>query len=258
MKIEEMENMNLKNKSVEDLEFLYRMVYDKADYEAFQVGIDYNIQDVRLVNNLDKKFNLIMLIVSTAYESHCNYAHVMKQVRSWDCIIYNHLNKQKIAVPLSQHREKEHYEGAYVKEPIPGMYEWVLSDDLTSLYPMIMIMLGISPENLVGLKELMEMGLDEVSTSIIENAMHFDGTIVPSEISVDKALARDIDPELLEALKEGNLTVGLQGSVFKRQLGFLPELLKKFYAERKYYKGLMIDAQKELAVVNAEIKLRGI
>ena len=103
-------------------------------------------------------------------------------------------------------------------------------------------------------KQLEKMLLD---VDVLLDVMHFDGTIVPSEVNVEKALAKEIDPNIITSLKSLGLTVAMQGSIFKRQMGFLPELLKKFYAERKYYKGLMIDAQKELAVVNTEIKLRG-
>ena len=54
----------------------------------------------------------------------------------WDSIIYNYLKKRNIVIPPKERSDKDSkYAGAYVKEPIPGKYDWVVSFDLNSLYP---------------------------------------------------------------------------------------------------------------------------
>jgi DNA polymerase elongation subunit (family B) len=46
--------------------------------------------------------------------------------------------------------DKEKFEGAFVKEPIVGLYDWIYSADITSLYPSTIMTLNISPETKVG------------------------------------------------------------------------------------------------------------
>ena len=56
-------------------------------------------------------------------------------------IIYNDLKKKGIVIPPKKDQDKsEKYAGAYVKEPIPGMYDWVVSFDLNSLYPHLIML----------------------------------------------------------------------------------------------------------------------
>ena len=63
---------------------------------------------------------------------------------------YNYLKKKNIVIPPKEKIEKNSkYAGAYVKEPIPGRYDWVVSFDLTSLYPSLIMQYSISPETLV-------------------------------------------------------------------------------------------------------------
>ena len=52
-------------------------------------------------------------------------------------------------IPPKERSDKDSkYAGAYVKEPIPGKYDWVVSFDLNSLYPHLIMQYNISPETL--------------------------------------------------------------------------------------------------------------
>ena len=74
---------------------------------------------------------LIELALTMAYDAKVNFGDVFYQVRMWDCIIYNYLKKRNIVIPPKERTEKDtKYAGAYVKEPIPGVYDWVVSFDL--------------------------------------------------------------------------------------------------------------------------------
>ena len=71
-----------------------------------------------------------------AYDAKVNFEDVFSQVHMWDNYIYNELNKRKIAIPPKKESTKDtKYAGAYVKEPKAGFYDWVVSFDLNSLYP---------------------------------------------------------------------------------------------------------------------------
>ena len=109
----------------------------------------YNIIDVELVDRLEDKMKLIELALTMAYDAKVNYEDVFYQVRMWDNIIYNYLKKRNIVIPPKNKSVKsEKYAGAYVKEPIPGKYDWVVSFDLNSLYPHLIMQYNISPETL--------------------------------------------------------------------------------------------------------------
>jgi DNA polymerase elongation subunit (family B) len=112
--------------------------------------VEYNIIDVELVDRLEDKMKLIELALTMAYDGKVNYEDVFSQVRMWDTIIYNYLKKRNIVIPPKIKSEKtDKYAGAYVKEPVPGIYDWILSLDLTSLYPSLIMQYSISPETLV-------------------------------------------------------------------------------------------------------------
>ena len=93
---------------------------------------------------------LIELAIVMAYDAKANYADIFSQVRMWDTIIYNYLKKRNIVIPPKNRSQKDaKYAGAYVKEPIPGKYDWVVSFDLNSLYPHLIMQYNISPETLL-------------------------------------------------------------------------------------------------------------
>ncbi len=123
--------------------------------QGWQKFIEYNIIDVELVDRLEDKMKLIELALTMAYDAKVNYADVFYQVRMWDNIIYTYLKKRNIVIPPKNKTQKnEKYAGAYVKEPVPGMYDWVVSFDLNSLYPHLIMMYSISPETLVSKEDI--------------------------------------------------------------------------------------------------------
>ena len=115
----------------------------------FQRYIDYNIKDVELVSRMDKKLGLIDLVMTMAYMAGVNYNDTLGTTAIWDCIIFRELMKKKIAVPQPKSHKKSAFVGGYVKEPQVGMHDWVMSFDLNSLYPNIIIQYNMSPETLI-------------------------------------------------------------------------------------------------------------
>ena len=120
------------------------------DYQRF---VEYNIQDVELVDRLEDKMKLIELCLTMAYDYKVNYTDVYSQVRCWDTIIYNHLLTKDIIIPPREDQVKDtQYEGAYVKDPQLGLHNWIVSFDLNSLYPHLIMQYNISPEMFVGVE----------------------------------------------------------------------------------------------------------
>ena len=137
--------LNEKKLDYSEYETLHQLY--KEDYQKF---IEYNIKDVELVEKLEDKMKLIELALTLAYDNKVNYDDVFTQVRMWDAIVYNYLLRKNIVIPqMSRSIKSSQYEGAYVKDPICGMHEWVASFDLNSLYPHLIMQYNISMETLV-------------------------------------------------------------------------------------------------------------
>ena len=139
--------VELNERKLDHSEFdTFKEFYDN-DWQKF---IEYNIHDVRLVDQLDDKMKLIDLAYTMAYDAKVNYEDIFSQVRMWDNYIYVELLKRKIAIPPKKESatKSEKYAGAYVKEPKPGRYDWVVNFDLNSLYPHLIMQYNISPETI--------------------------------------------------------------------------------------------------------------
>jgi len=192
----------------------------KNDFQRF---MEYNVLDTRLVMKLEDKMKLLELAITLAYSAKLgNYMDVFGQLRTWDSIIYHFLHEHNIAIPPKTHGQKSsQYAGAYVKEPIVGMHDWVVSFDLASLYPSIIRWLNLSPETKTddGFRKM--FGVD----SILNN--------------------NDIAMEMIKKSTDKGLCVAANGTTYtKEKKGFLPAIMEKLYNERKMYKDKMIEAQK--------------
>jgi DNA polymerase elongation subunit (family B) len=197
---------------------------DHSEYDTFkefythnwQKFVEYNIHDVRLVDKLDDKMKLLELAVTMAYDAKVNYEDVYSQVRMWDNIIYVYLHDQQIVIPPKKESHKSaKYAGAFVKEPKPGMYDWVVNFDLNSLYPHLIMQYNISPETLLPHRH--------------PNA------------NVDRLLEGEIDTSDLQGQ-----TLCANGTYYTTEYqGFLPKLMEKIYEERVIYKKKMLKAKQE-------------
>ena len=122
-----------------------RDLYD-ADFQMF---VDYNIKDVELIERMEEKLGLITLVMTMAYLGGVNYQDTLGTCAIWDSIIFRRLARSKIAVLPSEEKMTEAFPGGYVKKPQVGMHNWVMSFDLNSLYPSLIIQYNMSPETLL-------------------------------------------------------------------------------------------------------------
>jgi DNA polymerase elongation subunit (family B) len=128
----------------------YSSLFDlyKKDHQKF---IDYNIRDTSLVDKMEEKLGLISLCLTIAYKGLVNYSEAFGPVNMWDALIYNELRRKNIVVPPKIAKIKlRQIEGAYVKDPICGLHHWIVSFDVASLYPHIIMQYNMSPETIVG------------------------------------------------------------------------------------------------------------
>ena len=191
----------------------------KNDYQKF---LDYNIRDVVLVEKLDDKMRLLEQACTIAYDAGVNLIDSLTSVRMWDIIIHNFLMEKNIVVPPKQFGEKENQvEGAYVKDPQVGLHNWVVSFDLNSLYPHLIMQYNISPETYV---------------------RH-----IGQRPTADEIIAGLYDNEnIKEFMKKHNVSVCGSGAMYTKDFqGFLPKLMETMYNSRVEWKTRMIEAQKK-------------
>ncbi len=185
------------------------------DYQKF---IEYNIKDVMLVKRLNDKMMLFDLIYTMAYSAKCNYIDVFSQTRTWDSIIYNYLLEHDIQIPPKDSKEKNsQYIGAYVKEPVTAMYRWVVSFDVASMYPHIIMESNISPETYRGQYDM--------------------------SVDVESMISQSTD---LSRLPQ-NTTITPNGAIWDTSFeGILSTLMKKYYNMRTEYKNMQIECEQKL------------
>lgn len=189
------------------------------DFERF---IDYNIHDVVLVDRLEEKMGFIKQVCALAFDAKVNLVDALTTVRMWDVIIHNYLLDKGTVIHHFEVDEKAEVgiEGAYVKDPINGFHDWVVSFDLNSLYPHLIMQYNISPETYRGMI---------------------------SGITVDGILNGQLnEPHIQKKMAEENIAVAATGCYYDRDFkGFLPTLMAKMYDDRSAWKKRMIAAKKK-------------
>lgn len=203
----------------------------REDHQKF---IEYNIQDVELVDKLDAKHKMIDLILTLCYDNKCNFEDAFQQVRMWDVISYNKLKSKKMVIPPNVRQSKnEQYIGAYVKEPVPGKYKRIVSFDLNSLYPSLVRQYNISPDKFIEPEEYTQEMRDFLATNVV---------------TVESMLNQEHD---LTFLKRNGVTLTPNGQFFRvDNPGFAVELMQEMYDGRTVYKRKEKEAKKIL--VNIE------
>lgn len=184
----------------------------KTNYQKF---LDYNIRDVWLVDRIDATTTFMNLIYTLAYKGGVNYSDTLGTTAIWDSIIYRRLSEQKIAIPPKKDTPKLEYPGAYVKEPIPGKYDWVVSFDLNALYPSLIIQLNMGPDTIIN--------------------------GVTNGVNVDSCLADTNTPNNIP-----NSAMSAAGIHFNTSFqGSLPNIIDSFYNERVVIKTQMLRAKQD-------------
>ena len=182
----------------------------KDDHQKY---IDYNMKDVQLVDRLEEKMGLITLALTIAYKGGVNYQDTFGVTAIWESIIYRKLNLTKVVVPLGDNEKPfRPFAGGYVKEPQVGRHDWIVSFDLNSLYPNLIVQYNMSPETLTDNNHMNDVGY------------YLSGQSVDSEYSV-----------------------AANGSSYRKDIdGVLPQIIEEYYDERVLVKQMQIAAQKEI------------
>ena len=189
----------------------------------FQKYIDYNIQDVNLVERLDEKMKLFDLVFTIAFLAKINFEDTSSPVRTWDALIYHFLGQDNIQVPPKSFNSKtEKIPGGYVKKPIIGRHGWTVSFDLASLYPSLARQYNLGTETHVPRWELPEAVKE----------------IIP-QVTEARLLNEEVD---LSVLKEYDLSMSANVEFWRKdKKSFFSELFESLYTKRKVWKKEMLS-----------------
>lgn len=219
-----------------------KLAYDGSIKDLYlnqwQRYVEYNIQDVSLLINLDKKLAFMNLMINVCYGCKVLFNQYEKTVKVLDGAFISSLMKDKIILPdANQNNDESGYDGAFVRPPIVGCHDWVMSYDATSLYPSIMMQHNISPETKVG-------KVPRQVYNIIKDI--FSGKKVDAwKLELD-TLDGMTCKELADKIKDDNLSIASNGTVYRHDvLGVLPRFIKEWFDKRKLHKNKKFECHEK-------------
>ena len=224
---------------------------DRLFAEDKQKFIDYNFVDVLILKKLDEKFKYLDLTKNISHKGKCVYEEVYQSSRTQDGAISAYLLGEDIIPPnkdpnpiIKEDEEgnKLSYAGGYLFCPKTGIFNYMFDEDLTSLYPSIIMTNNIGRESLVGrimdvddrnnrlaLNDLKEMDPDRSYT--IQNLQRKEKILTVKEI--------------IKTVEDHDLSITANGVMFRTDKpSTLSIVLSKWFDERVRYKNAMKKAFK--------------
>ena len=141
----------------------------ESDFDTF---IFYNAIDCGLVHYIDQRLDTLSTFFKIAGVSRVEINRALSPVWTTEVLMLRKFLERKKVI-VSERKEESHvkFEGAYVKKPEKGLYEWIACFDFASLYPNTMMQWGISPEIYLGknLKNIPEGAIKTSSGAVFHN-----------------------------------------------------------------------------------------
>jgi len=245
---------------------VYEGTLDQLYNNDFRTFIEYNRQDVALLDKLDKKLRFIDLANELAHANTVLLPTTMGAVAVTEQAIINEAHRRGYVVPNRVHREPGSAQaaGAYVAYPKKGLHDWIASMDLNSLYPSVIRSLNMDPATVVGqLKQNHTENYlsEQMNFKKKSFAAAWEGKFGSLEYDYVMEQRKDVEitidweggesdtlsaAEVYKLIFDSNQPwmVSANGTLFTTEYeGIIPGLLKRWYAERKEMQAKKIAAQ---------------
>lgn len=235
-----------------------------ADDAYHHFGLDYNLKDTRIVEMLEDETSLMSLVFAVAYRGGSNFKDAFGTVGIWDTTLYRKIRAAGMVPPVKRTsgNESADYVGGYVKDPQVGLHDWVVSFDLNSLYPMLMIQYNMSPDTIVGndievvQKHILRKAKDPGIIRYV-NSNQFTKDFL--SFNAHQVLTEQVPEMLHKTLVDANVTLTANRTVFdKEQQGIIPGIIDDYYSERSVIKKQMLSVESEMERVKEEMKKRAL
>jgi len=245
---------------------VYEGTLDQLYNNDFKTFIEYNRQDVALLDKLDKKLKFIDLANELAHANTVLLPTTMGAVAVTEQAIINEAHRRGYVVPNRVHREPGSAQaaGAYVAYPKKGLHDWIGSMDLNSLYPSVIRALNMDPATVVGqlkqnhtqsyLDEQMHLKKKSFAAAwegkfgsleydyVMEQRKDIEITIDWESGESDTLSAAEVYRLIFESNQPWMLSAN--GTIFTTEYeGIIPGLLKRWYAERKEMQAKKVASQ---------------
>jgi len=222
----------------------YNGSLDKLFEEDIHTFIQYNFRDVEILKVLDERLQYLAITKNLAHKGKINYSDVYASSKIHDGAISAYLLSQNI-VPPSRDKNpiiKQNYAGGYLFCPKAGLYNYMFDEDLTSLYPSIIMSLNIGKETLVGRiidadDRNNRLGLNDLKTRDPEESLLIENSKrKQTMIKVGK---------LIKLIEDMNMSISANGVFFTTDKeSVLSTILSTWFDERVLYKNEMKKAYK--------------
>jgi len=182
-----------------------------------QLYLDYNLKDTWLIQRFEDETGLLSLVMTVAYGGGVNYSDAFGTVGIWETTLYRRLIKEGRVPPIKGGPGERAGElvGGFVKDPKVGMHPWVVSFDLNSLYPHLMLQYNMSPE------------------TYIEDRREY----VSQEMVLNDKYHND----------DSSVSVCANGVCFTNEFkGVIPDIIDEYYGNRKIIKQNMLKVEQAI------------
>jgi DNA polymerase elongation subunit (family B) len=163
-------------------------------------------------------------------------------------VIIKTLSNKYIHRILKTVRKKEGYAGGFLLDPTPGLYDWVIDSDYSSLYPSIIRSLNLSVETFICRIKIDNQNYN-TNCSLIELREKDPNEVITLE-RLDPQTYQLIESistigNVLNIIEKNNLIISANGTIFDpSKKSIVAEILTDWFNLRKQYKGMMKEAYK--------------
>lgn len=201
---------------------------DEIYNDQYELFLDYGIQDVQLLHDLDKKLSYLNIMMNQAWDMGCNFDDVFGTVKPWTLKIYNVLKKDCIALPDISNNLKQNFEGAYINLFSPGKKEYIINYDVTSLYPNVIRANNISYECIVD-DEDYDNWMLELKNDLLKKGQE----LYIMNLQFSKS-GKERLKDIILGLRKRNMNLAPSGEFFRKDIdGVLPKVIKDIFDSRK-------------------------
>ena len=191
----------------------------------------YGWRDAYLLKKLDEKLDIIPLAVMIARMSSVRVNEVTGSIRVIDNGLIKFARDIGIVLPDKKENSKEKFPGAIVYDTIAGLHGWVMTVDLSALYPSVMRMLGLSPETIV----MHCIGGESDFIKIVEKQ----NTPIKVHHEDSGDIFECLASEMWEIIRENGYTISANGVIFNGKMGLVAQYVESLGVNRKKYQKLM-------------------
>jgi len=222
----------------------YKGNLDQLFQKDIHTFIKYNFRDVEILQKLDEKLQYISLTKNLSHKGKHNYSEVYANSKTQDGAISAYLLSKGIIPPPKEPnpQKKNNYAGGFLFCPKAGLYKYMFDEDLTSLYPSIIMTINIGKETFIGRiidgdDRNNRLGLNDLKAKDPDELLEVEnGRRQQTSVKVK---------DLINIIENGKLAVSANGSMFRTDKeSVLSTILKKWFDERVLYKNRMKEAYK--------------